>query len=329
MNVLVVGGAGYIGSCFCETFFKTKNENDNLVILDDFSTGHWESVHPSAKLYKGSVLDINLVDQIFTNEKIDFVLHFAAKLLVGESVFQPIDYFSNNVGGVLSLLKVMNKHKVKNIIFSSTAAVFGNPEVVPVDENSHKNPINPYGDSKLACENLIIASEKAYGIKYGILRYFNVAGASESGEYGLRKKDPTLLIPVINKSIINDTEFKVFGNDYDTDDKTCVRDYINICDLVDAHILLMNYIKENNKSGIFNLGTEKGSSVFEIIKETEKVLNKKVKYEVAPRRAGDPAKLITKSELANEILGWKPKRSLSETIKSDYEFRLKNNNFSK
>lgn len=329
MSILVVGGAGYIGSCFCEIFAKNINSSSELIILDDFSTGHMESVHPKAKLYKGSVLDYELVERIFIKHKISFVFHFAAKLVVGESVFQPIEYFENNVGGVITLLKLMKKYKVNNIIFSSTAAVYGNPEKVPVDENSSKNPINPYGDSKLACENLIIASEKAYGINYGILRYFNVAGASESGEYGLRKKDPTLLIPVINKAIIDNTSFKVFGNDYETPDRTCIRDYINISDLVDAHILLFEYINKNKKSGIFNLGTEKGSSVLEIIKETEKVLNKKVSYEITLRRQGDPAKLITKSNLAKKILGWLPKRSLSETIKTDYEFRLKNSNFLK
>lgn len=328
MNVLVVGGAGYIGSCFCEMFAKNMKQTDTLVILDDLSTGHIESIHPKALFHKGSVLDYRLVDRIFFNHKIDFVFHFAAKLIVGESVFQPIEYFENNVGGVIVLLKVMKKYNVKNIIFSSTAAVYGNPESVPVDENSYKNPINPYGESKLACENVLVASEKAYGINYGILRYFNVAGASESGEYGLRKKDPTLLIPVINKAIINNTSFKVFGNDYDTEDGTCIRDYINISDLVDAHILLFNYMLEKNKSGIFNLGTEKGSSVLEIISETEKILNKKVSYEIVQRREGDPAKLITKSDLARNILGWYPKRNLSETIKTDYEFRLKNSNFS-
>lgn len=328
MNILVVGGAGYIGSCFCEIFAKIMKPTDSLIVLDDFSTGHIESVHPKALLHRGSVLNEKLVDRIFNNHKIDFVFHFAAKLIVGESVHNPIDYFENNIGGVINLLKVMNKYNVKNIIFSSTAAVFGNPQSVPVDENSLKNPINPYGESKLACENLLIDSAKAYGINYGILRYFNVAGASESGEYGLRKKDPTLLIPVINKSIIDNSSFKVFGNDYDTDDKTCIRDYINISDLVDAHILLYNYMIKNNKSGVFNLGTEKGSSVLEIIKETEKILNKKVNYEIVERRQGDPAKLITKSELAKNILGWFPKRSLSQTIMSDYKFRLKNSNFS-
>ena len=329
MNILVVGGAGYIGSCFCEMFAKDMKSTDKIIILDDFSTGHAESVHPKAQLYKGSVLDYEIVEKIFISHKIDFVFHFAAKLVVGESVFQPIEYFENNVGGVIVLLKLMKKYNVSNIIFSSTAAVYGNPETVPVDENSYKNPINPYGDSKLACENLIVASEKAYGINYGILRYFNVAGASESGQYGLRKKDPTLLIPVINKSNINNSSFKVFGNDYDTVDKTWIRDYINISDLVDAHILLFKYIIKNKKSAILNLGTEKGSSVLEIIKETEKVLNKKVNYEIVARREGDPAKLITKSELAKEILGWTPKRTLSQTIKTDYEFRLKNSNFSK
>lgn len=323
MNLLVVGGAGYIGSCFVDTVFKSLSSNDKVVVLDDLSTGYKESVHPKAVFYKGSVLDINLVDKIFKEQKIDFVFHFAAKLVVGESMFQPIDYYLNNIGGIISLLKVMKKHKVDKIIFSSTAAVYGNPESVPVDENSYKNPINPYGDSKLACEKLLISSEFAYGIKSGILRYFNVAGALESNEYGMRKEKPTLLIPVINKSIIEKTQFKVFGNDYDTPDGSCIRDYINISDLVDAHVLLFQYMVKTNKSGIFNLGTEKGSSVFEIIKETERVLNVKTNYEVVGRREGDPATLITTSKLAEQVLGWKPKRSLAESIKTDFDFRSK------
>lgn len=325
MNYLVIGGAGYIGSCFVEQLNNIKGMNDNIIIIDDLSTGYKEALHPEVKkIYDISILDEKKLLKVFQKENIDFVFHFGAKLLVGESVFQPAEYFENNVMGMVNIINCMRKINCKNIIFSSTAAVFGNPSNVPLDETSPKDPINPYGQSKLAAENLLMASKGAYGINYGILRYFNVVGASTSGLYGLRKAVPTLLIPVINRSVILGNSFKVFGNDYDTKDKTCIRDYIDINDLIDAHILLKNYMEKTNQSGAFNLGTQKGSSILEIIKATEEVLNVKLKYEFSSRRAGDPAKLYTKSELAKRVLGWSPKRTLKESIKSDYEFRLKN-----
>lgn len=325
MNYLIIGGAGYIGSCFVEELWEQKKPNDNIIIYDDLSTGYKESIHPNVKFYKNSVLDYKKLLKVFKKEKIDFVFHFGAKLLVNESVFQPAEYFHNNVMGVINIINCMRETNCKNIVFSSTAAVFGNPKTVPLEENSYKEPINPYGQSKLACENLIIASKPAYGINFGILRYFNVAGASKTGKYGLRKQNPTLLIPVINRSIILNNKFKVFGNDYNTKDKTCIRDYININDLVDAHILLKDYMLNKKTSGIFNIGTETGSSILEVINTTEQALNKKVNYEFSSRREGDPAILFTKSDLAKKVLGWKPKYSLKDSIKSDYEFRLKNN----
>ncbi len=322
MKLLVVGGAGYIGSCFVEYIF---NHTDyEVVILDDLSTGYRESIHPKAKFYEGSVLNYNTVDRIFKENKIDGVFHFAAKLVVPESVKQPIKYWMNNVAGVGILIDAMVANNVKNIVFSSTAAVYGFPKSVPVDEDAPKQPCNPYGSSKLACETLIQEAAAAYGLNYSILRYFNVAGASDSGLYGLRKKEPTLLIPVINKSIILDQTMNVFGNDYPTTkDGSCVRDYIHIDDLVNAHLLAYNDIYKNNHSTIFNLGTNEGYTVFEVLNASKAVTGHQVKYNIVGRREGDPDRLITKNDKIFNALGWKPTHDLNSMIKSDYDFRKK------
>lgn len=320
LNVLVVGGAGYIGSVFTELLLK-ENNIGKIVVVDNLSTGYKENLIEGIKFYKEDILNSKKIYKILKNEEINFVVHFAAKLIVPESVFQPIDYFENNVGGIISLLKAMRYSQVRNIIFSSTAAVYGNPEEIPVTESSKKDPINPYGSSKLSCEFLLESSKIAYDINYGIIRYFNVAGATK--EHGLRKKDPTLLIPVINKSIIENLSFKVFGTDYKTKDGSCIRDYIHVEDLCNAHISLMNYMFENNKSEIINLGSSKGFSVLEVVKEVEKTLDVKLNYSLNDRRQGDPAILITSNEKAKKIIEWTPKLSLSDMIKSDYEFRKK------
>lgn len=322
MNILVIGGAGYIGSVFIEELLKSK-KNSKVVILDDLSTGFEENINPKAKFYKGCQSDYELLCLILKKEKIDVVFHFAAKLVVGESVFQPVEYYENNVGGMINIIKCMRDCNVKNIIFSSTAAVYGNPsqEDLPMKEETKKDPINPYGSSKLADEYLLKGANEAYGINYGILRYFNVAGASK--KYGSRIVKPTLLIPVINKSLLTGGEMKVFGSNYKTRDGSCIRDYIHVVDLARAHILMMDYMLKNNKSNIVNLGTSKGYTVLEVINQLEKTLNKKVNYKIAGRRKGDPAILITKNTKAKKDLGWTPKYKLSDMIKSDFDFRKK------
>lgn len=323
MKILVVGGAGYIGSTFVEYVFN--HTNYEVVVLDDLSTGFIEAVHPKVDFIKGTILDKQTIDNVFKKHPdIKGVFHFAAKLIVPESVSEPAMYWLNNVGGVATLIQSMKEHQIKNFVFSSTAAVYGFPKNIPVDENSPTNPCNPYGSSKLACEQLIQESSKAYDMNYIILRYFNVAGASTSGKYGLRKKDPTLLIPVINKSIIENGQVNVFGNDYEnTKDGTCIRDYIHIDDLVRAHLDSFEWMIKNNKSNIFNLGTNNGFSVLEVLNTTEKTLNTKVNYIFAPRRPGDPDRLITKNDKILDVLNWKPNKQLDEMIKSDFEFRKK------
>lgn len=323
MKVLVVGGAGYIGSTFVE--YLINNTNYEVIVLDDLSTGFIESVHPKAKFVKGNILNKDVIDNIFRdNQDIIGVFHFAAKLIVPESVSEPAMYWLNNVGGVATLLQSMKEFGIKNFVFSSTAAVYGFPKIIPVDENSPTHPCNPYGSSKLACEQLIQESAQAYHMNYIILRYFNVAGASNSGLYGLRKKAPTLLIPVINKSLIDNSQVFVFGNDYaSTKDGTCIRDYIHIEDLVKAHLDTFEWMLKNKQSNIFNLGTNSGYSVLEVLQTAEKALSKKVNYVFAPRRAGDPDRLITKNTKINDIIGWRPQYNLEAMIISDYNFRKK------
>ncbi len=322
MKILVIGGAGYIGSSFVNYVFE--NTNYEVVILDDLSTGFKEAIHEKSTFILGSILDKDLLDKIFKEHKIDGVFHFAAKLIVPESIREPAKYWLNNVGGVATLIESMKDNNIKNLVFSSTAAVYGFPETIPVDENAKTNPCNPYGSSKLACETLIKESHKAYDLNYVIFRYFNVAGANKDKTYGLRQKNPTLLIPVVNKSVIEDFEMSVYGNDYEnTKDGTCIRDYIHIDDLVRAHLLGFEWMIKNNKSETFNLGTSNGYSVLEVLNTAEQVINKKIKYKFASRRPGDPDRLITKNERAKTVLGWTPNEKLEDMIKSDFEFRKK------
>lgn len=322
MTLLVIGGAGYIGSSFVDYIFNSSKHK--VIVLDDLSTGFKIAVHKKAKFIEGSILDKDCLDKIFKKYQIDAVFHFAAKLIVPESVSEPAKYWLNNVGGVATLLESMKDYNVNKIIFSSTAAVYGFATKTPIDENCPTNPCNPYGSSKLACEKLIQEAKLAYGINYCILRYFNVAGASDNNQYGLRKKEPTLLIPAMNRSLIEKFTMNVFGNDYpNTHDHTCVRDYIHISDLCTAHLQGLDWMIKNNESNIFNLGSSVGFSVLDVLNTANKVLDTTVSYNFAPRRPGDPEILITNNTKAAKILNWKPTKKLEEMIVSDYTFRKK------
>lgn len=321
MRILVVGGAGYIGSHTVYELLKAKHE---VVVFDNLSTGNIEAVHKDAKFFRGDLLNRQDVETVFETYKIDAVMHFAAKLLVPESVEKPIEYYENNVHGVAVLLEAMKKFDIKKITFSSTAAVYGEPsEIKKICEQTTVQPINPYGSSKRAAEDLIQAVQHAYGIQFIIFRYFNVAGADAGGEIGLSPKHtPTHLIPAINETLLGlRAEFKVFGTDYPTKDGTCIRDYIHITDLAQAHVLGIEYLDEKNKSEIINLGTNDGFSVKEIMEKTEQVLGQKINVVMESRRAGDPACLVASNEKAKNVLGWVPKMTIEDMIVSDYNWR--------
>lgn len=315
MAILVCGGAGYIGS---HAVYQLAAKNEEVVIVDNLQTGHKEAVHPAAKFYLGDIRDSEILDRIFTENKIEAVMHFAANSLVGESMADPLKYFNNNVYGMQVLLESMVKHNVKHIVFSSTAAVYGEPKHVPILEDDETNPTNPYGETKLAMEKMMKWVSAANGIHYVSLRYFNVAGALEDGSIGEDHTPETHLIPLILQVPLKKREFiTVFGEDYATPDGSCVRDYIHVIDLADAHIKALNYLREGNESNIFNLGSGTGFSVKEMIAATKAATGEEIKVVLGERRAGDPAQLIASSEKAQRLLGWKPSHtSIEEIVKT-------------
>lgn len=317
MTILNIGGAGFIGSVATELFIKNGHK---VIILDDLSTGFKKLVHPKAKFIKGSMLDYKLLDKIFKQNKIDAVALYAAKIVVPESVAHPNDYYLTNVGGTATVLKAMTANNVKNIIFASSAATYGVCKKVPVDEKSPTNPCNPYGASKLMCERLLADANKAHGINYIAFRFFNVAGASSSGKYGMMKTKPSLLIPAINDAILNGRKVSIFGNKYKTKDGTCLRDYIHVEDLAYAALAGLEMLKKN-KSGIYCLGSNSGYTVLDICKQAKKFVDKNLEWEFKPNRAGDPDALITSNAKAHKELKWNVKYTLKDMIVSDYKFR--------
>jgi UDP-glucose 4-epimerase len=311
MAILVCGGAGYIGSHMVAALLEKGEE---VVVLDNFQKGHREAIL-GGRVYEGDLRDRSVLDKVFTENNIDAVIDFAADSLVGESVTEPLKYFENNVGGTLSLLRAMKDYDVKNIVFSSTAATYGEPESTPILESDKTFPTNPYGESKLTVEKILKWCDNAYGIKYTALRYFNAAGAHESGRIGEDHRPESHLIPLIIEAALHKREkIMIFGDDYNTEDGTCVRDYIHVMDLAEAHLLAVDRLRKGGESKIFNLGNGKGFSVKEVIEVTRKVTGREIKAEVAPRRAGDPAVLIASSQKAIDELGWKPKFASLETI---------------
>jgi UDP-glucose 4-epimerase len=320
MAILVCGGAGYIGSHMVAALLEKGEE---VVVLDNFQKGHREAIL-GGKIYEGDLRDRLILDKVFTENSIDAVIDFAADSLVGESVVEPLKYFENNVGATLSLLRAMKDYRVKNIVFSSTAATYGEPESIPIIESDKTFPTNPYGESKLTVEKILKWCDNAYGIKYTALRYFNAAGAHESGKIGEDHKPETHLIPLIIDAALGKREkIMIFGDDYSTEDGTCIRDYIHVMDLAQAHLLAVDRLREGGDSRIFNLGNGKGFSVKEVIEVTRKVTGREIKAEVAPRRAGDPAVLIASSQKAIDELGWKPKfDSLEIIIKTAWNWHL-------
>ena len=315
-TILVTGGAGYIGS---HTVRLLADKGHKIVVIDNLIYGHEQAiVNKEVVFEKGDIGDAAFLDNIFISYTITAVLHFAAFAFVGESVIDPAKYYQNNLASPLVLLDSMRKYNCRHIIFSSTCATYGNPQYVPMDEKHPQNPINPYGQSKLMLEKVIMDYEKAYGIKYVFLRYFNASGAAEDGEIGEDHTPETHLIPLVLEAALGlRKSITVFGTDYDTPDGSCIRDYIHVADLAEAHRLALDYLIEGNPSIACNLGTGRGYSVKEVIQLAEEVTGLKVPIEYGERRAGDPPILVAKPDLAREKLGWEASyKELKDVIRS-------------
>lgn len=319
MTILVLGGAGYIGS---HTVYELIDKGEDVVIIDNLETGHKEALHPKARFYEGDIRNRAFLDSVFEKEKIDAAIHFAANSLVGESMTDPLKYYDNNLCGTKVLLEAMIAHGIDKIVFSSTAATYGEPEKLPILEDDKTEPTNTYGETKLAMEKMFHWTSKAHNLRYVSLRYFNACGAHKSGEIGEDHAPETHLIPLILQVPNKKREaIHIFGEDYPTKDGTCVRDYIHVTDLAQAHILAVEYLAKGNESNIFNLGNGVGFTVKEVIETARKVTNNPINAVVSPRRAGDPAQLIASSEKAKNILDWKPTHdSLEEIIASAWKW---------
>ncbi|WP_336776302.1 UDP-glucose 4-epimerase GalE [Paenibacillus sp. MMO-58] len=324
MAVLVTGGAGYIGS---HAVAALAERGEEIVVVDNLQQGHREAV-VGGKLYVGDLRDAAFMDTVFKENKIDAVIHFAANSLVGESMTNPAKYYHNNVYGTLCLLEKMIEHDVKKIVFSSTAATYGEPENVPIDEFDRTLPTNTYGETKLAMEKMMKWFDVAHGLKYVSLRYFNAAGAHASGKIGEDHSPETHLIPIVLQAALGQRpHISVFGDDYATPDGTCIRDYIHVSDLADAHVLAVDKLRQDSDSAIYNLGNGQGFSVKEVIEIARKVTEREIKAVIEPRRAGDPATLVASSARARKELGWNPSRAnLEDIIRSAWNWHVNHPN---
>jgi len=325
MRILVLGGAGYIGSHTALELVKAGHE---VVIADNLVTGYRKAIPDGAKFYEGDLHDFDFLDILFQQEQIDAVIHFAAYSLVGESVTNPLKYYDNNLCGTKILLDAMVKNNVDKIVFSSTAATYGEPENIPILESDRTCPTNPYGETKLAMEKMFKWTANAHGLRFVSLRYFNACGADESGTIGEAHTPESHLIPLILQVPNGKREtICIYGTDYDTPDGTCIRDYIHVTDLVQAHILAVQYLMNGGESDIFNLGNGVGYSVREVIETARKVTGHPIPATETPRRAGDPARLVASSEKARKILGWNPVHdSLEEIIESAWNWHKQHPN---
>ena len=320
--IAVIGGAGYIGS---HTVKYLRQQGREVVVFDNLSTGHREFVSEEVPFIEGDLVNKEDLQKLFTSyPKIQTVIHFAAFAYVGESVIQPAKYYQNNVVNTIQLLDVMLEHHVKNIVFSSTCATYGNPQELPITESHPQNPINPYGRTKLMTEQLMEDYAHAYGLNYAALRYFNAAGADMECEIGEWHEPESHLIPLVLDVAIGKREaISVYGNDFDTSDGTCIRDYIHVTDLADAHYRAVDYLHRNKHNLKLNLGNGEGYSVLEIIKEAEHITKRPIPYIIANRREGDPTKLIGSAEKAREVLGWQPQFNLQQIILTAWNWHQK------
>jgi len=312
MKVLVTGGAGYIGSHMT----KLLGQHGHLVTtIDDLSTGFRDAVL-SGEFMEGSLLDSEFLNSVFSKNNFDFVIHFAGSIAVGESVVNPSKYYRNNLIASINLVDAMIQNNVNKIVFSSTAAIFGNPQYVPIDENHPQSPINPYGQTKLMFEKVLQDYDRAYGLKSVALRYFNASGADSEGALGERHMPETHLIPLaIRATKYASSGLTIFGNDYDTNDGTCVRDYVHVEDLCEAHLLAMDHLLSDGESRQYNLGNGKGYSVLEVIQAVEKISGQIVNVCYGPKRTGDPASLVADFSNIRSDWGWQPKHNLEAIVR--------------
>ena len=302
MKVLVLGGAGYIGS---HTVYELLACQHDVCVIDNLVTGHREAVHPQARFYHGDIRDFDFVKGVLEREQVDVVIHFAAFSQVGESMRDPLKYYDNNLCGTKTLLEAMRAAGTCRIVFSSTAAVYGEPKQIPIQENDPTVPTNTYGETKLSMEKMFRWVDLAHGIHYGSLRYFNACGAHSSGKIGEAHSPETHLIPLTLQVAAGlRPALEVYGTDYDTPDGTCIRDYIHVSDLAKAHILAAEYLCAGGKSDVFNLGSGRGFSVREVIGAVEQVTGVQLPVVYAQRRAGDPARLVASNEKAKRVFGW-------------------------
>ncbi|GIM46766.1 UDP-glucose 4-epimerase GalE [Collibacillus ludicampi] len=322
MAVLVTGGAGYIGS---HAVVELLAQGEEVIVLDNLQKGHRRAVMAET-FYQGDVRDAELLEKIFTTHDVEAVIHFAADSLVGESVYEPLKYYDNNVVAAQRLLTKMKEHGVNKIVFSSTAATYGEPKHVPIRETDPTEPTNPYGETKLAIEKMLKWCDQAYGIKYVSLRYFNVAGAHADGLIGEDHDPETHLIPIVLQVALGQRDsISIFGDDYPTEDGTCIRDYIHVMDLANAHWLALKRLREAGESGIYNLGNGTGFSVKQVIETAREVTGHPIPARIAPRRAGDPAVLIASYDKAQNELGWVQRYdSLEEIIRTAWNWHKKN-----
>ncbi|MBO7641868.1 MAG: UDP-glucose 4-epimerase GalE [Alphaproteobacteria bacterium] len=325
--ILITGGAGYIGSHIA---LKLLEESDRkIVIFDNLENGHMSTIKTLQSIrdfdfVKGDLKNQDDLENLFRNFDIDSVIHFAACICVEESVQNPRKYYSNNLVGTINLLNKMLDHDVKKIVFSSTAAVYGEPKYVPIDENHPKRPINAYGKTKFMAEEILDDYDKSYGLKSIRLRYFNVAGSDSKNRIGESHDPETHLIPnILASAADSENVFNLFGTDYATRDGTCIRDYVNVEDLASAHISALQYLSEKNQSDCFNIGTKNGNTVKEIFETCKKITEKEIKVKINPRRGGDPESLVANNEKAKKILNWCPKKTLEDTIKTAYAWLKK------
>lgn len=311
-TILVAGGAGYIGS---HMVVLLSRRGYDVIVADNLQTGHRQAVRGARQLYVGDLRDTAFLDRVFSENRIDGVINFAACSLVGESVKDPLKYYGNNVSGAISLLSAMRTHGVKNIVFSSTAATYGEPEKQPIEESDRTEPTNPYGATKLAIENMLKWCDKAYGIHYVALRYFNAAGSDPEAGIGEDHNPETHLIPLVMKTALGQRDhIGIFGDSYPTADGTCIRDYIHVQDLTLAHLSALEYLEKGGSSDVFNLGSGTGYSVSEIIETARRVTGREIKAVVEPPRPGDPSVLIASNQKAKMVLEWQPSRGLEQII---------------